>query len=148
MKVRDFLLTLPVLLLLGTVAPRIQAQAAGTNTIQVIDSSCTTATPCTLQLYREVLPAGQSSCPLPGANGNTYAALTTTMLGTTVGTVNTGWTYADTTITVATTFCYYATVTYVAGGSASPPSSTVISTILASPAAAPTISITYTPPTA
>ena len=111
MKMRSILLTLSAALIMFAITPRAPAQAAGTETIQVIDSSCTIATPCTLQLYREVLPSTQTSCPLPGAAGATYAALTTTMLGTTVGTVNTGWTYADTTIAIATTFCYYAPVT-------------------------------------
>lgn len=146
MKMRSILLTLSAALIMFAITPRAPAQAAGTETIEVIDSSCTIATPCTLQLYREVLPSTQTSCPLPGAAGATYAALTTTMLGTTVGTVNTGWTYADTTIAIATTFCYYATVTYVAGGVASPPSGAILAAILASPATAPTISGTYQGP--
>jgi hypothetical protein len=144
MKTRNLLLILTALLALAVFAPRVQAQA-GTETIQVIDSSCVIAAPCTLQLYREVLPSGQSSCPAPGAAGATYAALTTTTLGTSVGIVNTGWTYVDSTIIAGTTFCYYATVTYSSGGPASAPSGTIVATIPAQIPAAPTMSGTYQP---
>lgn len=143
MKTRILLLTLSALLALAGLAPRAQAQA-GTETLTVIDSSCTTAAPCTLQLYKATLAAGQTACPSTGATA--YAALTTTQLGGSVGLVNTAWTYVDSVLGAGTTYCYYATVTYAAGGSASPPSQIFTAAIpVPTPSAAPTIAGTFAP---
>jgi|GEM_PF-5401760 hypothetical protein len=137
MKMRNVLLTLSALLILAGFAPRAQAQAAN-ETLTIIDSSCTTAQPCALELYRAALATGTTSCPAPGSSA--YTALTSTQVVAT-GMVNTAWTYADSTILAGTTYCYYATVTLASGGAASRPSAFFEASI-PSPAA-PTISGSY-----
>ena len=143
MKSFNLYIVLSALLALAGVAPRAQAQA-GTETLTLIDSSCTTAMPCTLQLYRAALPAGTTSCPSPAASA--WTALTTNLGSPTVGTVNSAWVYADSTLGSGTTYCYYATVTFVAGGSACRPSAFFeVAVPVLAPAAAPTITGTYGP---
>jgi hypothetical protein len=143
MKTRMLLFTLSVLFVLAGLAPRVQAQA-GTETLTLIDGACTQAAPCALQLYRAALLPGTSSCPIPGSS--LYTALTTTLQSTSVGTVNSAWFYADSTVGFGTTYCYYATVTFIAGGSACRPSAFFTMTTPALvPALAPSISGSYGP---
>ena len=126
-------------------APAVHAQA-GTETLTVIDSSCVTAAPCTLQLYKATLAAGVNSCPVAGAAG--YTALTTSQLGNLVGTVNTAWTYVDSAVAAGVNYCYYATVTSTAGGAASPPSTPFLAAIpIPAPTSAPTITGSFQPAT-
>jgi hypothetical protein len=138
MKMRNILLMLSALIALAGVAPRVHAQTAGTETITLIDGSCITTAPCTMQLYKATLAAGVTTCPAVGAAS--YTALTTTQLSTSVGIVNSAWTYADSALAFGTSYCWYATVTYTSGGSASPPSLVLQQTIPVQAPAAPTLS--------
>ncbi len=98
---------------------RAQTTITGSFQVAVTDASCTTATPCTLQLYRGAGPAGGASCPsLATAGAYTLMTLTATALTTTATATATQWTYLDPVTSVApgTAYCYNATVTYVAGG--------------------------------
>jgi len=120
----------------------VQAQA-GTETLTLIDSSCIAAAPCTLELYRAAILSGTTSCPLPGTSA--YTALMGPQV-LSLGVVNTAWTYADSTVLSGTTYCYYATVTFVSGGTASRPSAFFEVAVPALvPATAPVITGAYTP---
>ena len=109
-----------VLALAWTVPASAQtAPVTGSFQVTVTDASCTTAMPCTLQLYRGAGVAPGASCPslaTPGAY--TLMTLTATALQTTATTTSTQWVYLDALTSVApgTTYCYNATLTYVAGG--------------------------------
>lgn len=94
--------------------------STGTEIITVLDPSCVTAAPCTLELYRAALGAGQAACPAAG--DPSYAALATSLPGSVVGPASTAWAYSDTAVAPGTVYCYYGTVSFVSGGPASSPS--------------------------
>lgn len=143
MKMRTLPLILTAGLALAVFAPRAQAQA-GTETITVVDSGCTTANPCTLQLSREALGAGVSTCDPAG--GVKYSALNTASVTPSVGSLNTAWVYADTAIVQGVTYCYVATVTQTGSGTASPASSPFQAPIpAAAPPPAPSVTGAYQP---
>jgi hypothetical protein len=124
-------------------APKVSAQANGTNTVSINSSVCNTLTPCNLQLYKTLLAAGQTSCP---AVGSAYSLVTATSATPIVAQVNTLWTYADTAIVVGSSYCYYATVTFTSGGGASPPALPVLGAApFQVPAVAPVVTVVYTP---
>jgi hypothetical protein len=143
MKMRNIILILSAALLAAVFAPRIQAQA-GTETMNIIDSSCTISTPCTLQLYKATLASGAAACPAAG--DASYAPLTMTQVGSSIGIVNTAWSYVDSVLVAGSTYCYYATVTYPAGGAASPPSAIFeVAIPVPTPTAAPMITGSFSP---
>jgi hypothetical protein len=125
-------------------APRgAQAQTAGTETINVIDTGCVTGNTCTLQLSREALAAGVTTCD-PAGNAK-YSALNTAAVVPAVGLVNTSWTYADTALTQGVSYCYVATVTSSAG-TVSAASTPFLAAIPAPPPPpAPTVTGSYAP---
>ncbi len=119
----------------------------GSFKIFVNDASCTTAMPCTLQLYRGAGPASGTSCPslaTPGA----YTEILTNTLGTTITATSTQWIYLDPLTNVApdTTYCYSATLTYVAGGGPSGSLGGLAATVpFPVPSAASSVSATWVP---
>jgi hypothetical protein len=144
MKMRNLLFILPALLALAGFAPPVQAQAAGTETVTWIDSGCTTTVACTLQLSREALAPGVSTCDAAGSAK--YSALNTAAIVPTVGQVNTAWVYQDTAIVQGITYCYVATVTATASGQVSAPSSPLLAAVPAAPAPPPPVgTAVYTP---
>ena len=137
---RNLLFILPAVLVAAGFAPPVQAQAAGTETVTWIDSGCTTTVACTLQLSREALAPGVSTCDAAGSAK--YSALNTAAIVPTVGQVNTAWVYQDTAIVQGVTYCYVATVTSAAG--VSPASTPFLAAIPAVPAPpAPTLTGNY-----
>ena len=118
-----------ILVLLGF-AFVLPAKAQHEVDLSAADTSCTTAAPCTLQVYRGT-----------GAAPTTYTLLAGAVAGTTTTTTET-WVYADTssTLTAGTEYTYYVTATYTAGGAASAQSNTFQVTIVqAAPSVAPTL---------
>jgi len=136
---RNLLLTLLAGLLLACLPSRAVAQAP-TETITIIDSGCVTGSTCTLQLSREALASGVSTCDAAGSSK--YSAVNVAAVTPTVGSLNTAWVYADTAITQGVTYCYVATVTSAAG--VSPASTPFLAAIPAVPAPpAPTLTGNY-----
>ncbi len=124
-------------------APAAHAQA-GTETLTVIDTGCVTGNTCTLQLSREALAAGVSTCDPAGSSK--YSALNVSAVVPVIGLINTSWTYADSAIVQGVTYCYVATVTSQAGLT-SPASAPFLAAIPAAPAPpAPTITGNYQAP--
>jgi hypothetical protein len=119
---KKILLALSILLALTLFPMRVQAQS---EHLTVTDASCTTAAPCSLQLYRALLATGQTTCPAAG--DSSYTEITNALVGT-AGAASTTWTYSDAVgappsfIAMGSTYCYYATATYTSGGIASLPS--------------------------
>jgi len=107
-------------LLLPGLQPRHAAAQTGTENITVGEPTCTSAAPCTLQLYRAIMKSSQTACPAPGAPA--YVALAAALPGDNVGTFGTIWNFVDAQIDFGVTYCYYATATYLSGTEASPPS--------------------------
>lgn len=128
---KRILFSLAVLALAGISA---RAQTVPPAIIALTDTGCTTAAPCTAQIYR-----ASGACPTDGtiASGteliSTEAPLSSTVTAET-------WTYSDSTVAASTTYCYYATVTYSSGGGPSPNSQQLSYTTPAvQPPPAPTI---------
>jgi hypothetical protein len=95
------------------------APVSGAFQITVVDNSCTTTAPCTLQLYRGAGVVAPALCPSLATNGAyTLVTLTASALTTTPTTTSTTWVYNDvmTNVSPGATFCYNATVTYTVGG--------------------------------
>ena len=122
------------------------AQQTGTETFTIIDSSCTTATPCIAQIYQAV-----GASPASGIGTLTYTELATALVSTSVGSVNSLWTYVDSTPVVGKTYCYYATVTYSTaagvslGGPPSAPTTFALLIPVGTPAAPSTFTGVWTP---
>ncbi len=141
---RMLLLSLAATLLVACMPSPVAAQTAGTETLTVIDTGCVTGNTCTLQLSREALAAGVSTCDPAGSSK--YSAINTSAVVPSIGLVNTSWTYADTAIVQGVTYCYVATVTSQAGLT-SPASAPFLAAIPAAPAPpAPTITGNYQAP--
>ncbi len=88
----------------------LKAQAAHSVDLTFGDTSCTTAKPCTAQIYRFV-----GNCPASGiGSGLNWVPLTTTLAGT-PGAASQTWAFSDTQVAATATYCYYATATYTAG---------------------------------
>jgi hypothetical protein len=131
---------LALLFAFGAAAPLCAQTSAGTENVFINDTSCKTATPCTAQVYRAT-----GACPATGA-APAFTELTAAMPGTTISATSTAWTYADTTPVPGTSYCYYATVTYVAGGAPSAPSGSLTQAVpLPYPAIPSSFSISWTP---
>lgn len=144
MRMRSLLLSLAATLLVACMPYSVRAQAAGTETITIIDSGCVTGNTCTLQLSREALAAGVTTCD-PSGNSK-YSALNTASVVPAIGSVNTSWTYADTAITQGVSYCYVATVTS-ASGTVSTASTPFLAAIpAAAPPPAPTVTGNYQAP--
>lgn len=119
--------------------PAAHAQIAGTETVTLTDSSCTTATPCTAQIYRAA-----GACPSTGLPANP-TELTASFAATAITASSSTWAYADTTAVSGTSYCYYATATYTAGGGPSQASATFpVTTPTVTPAAPAFQSGTFT----
>ena len=116
------------------------AQSSGTENITITDTSCTSANPCTVQLYQ-----ASGACPASGIGTLTYTLLTPTLLSTLATATSTAWEFSDATPVAGQTYCYYATVTYTAGGSPSAPSATFTAVIPLPPLTAPSISGVWQP---
>ncbi len=137
---RSLLLTLLTMFILGSAPSPVRAQAP-TETLTVIDTGCVTGNTCTLQLSREALAPGVSTCDAAG--NSKYSAISTASVVPVIGSVNTAWTYADTAITQGVSYCYVATVTSQAGLT-SPASAPFLAAIPAAPAPpAPTVTGNY-----
>ena len=88
-------------------------------TLTSADTSCTTSSNCTLQVYK-----ASGACPASGIGSLTYTEVAPTLAGT-ASVSGTTWSYADTAVTTGSTYCYYVTATYTAGTfGPSPPSPT------------------------
>ena len=119
----------------------VHAQITGTETVTLADPSCTTAATCTAQIYRAT-----GTCPPSGLGTLTWTELASNFAATTVTASNSTFVYPDTTAVSNSSYCYYATVTFIAGGSACRPSSFFTMTTPALvPALAPSISGSYGP---
>ncbi len=87
----------------------------GTETLTLTDTSCNSTTPCDVQIYRAT-----GACPASGIGTLTYTELASALLGNPVGTTSETFTYADTTAMQGTTYCYYATATYMGNTGSTP----------------------------
>ena len=92
----------------------VHAQITGTETVTLADPSCTTAATCTAQIYRAT-----GTCPPSGLGTLTWTELASNFAATTVTASNSTFVYPDTTAVSNSSYCYYATVTYVTGGGVS-----------------------------
>jgi hypothetical protein len=101
------------------------AQASTVN-LTWQDTSCTTATPCTAQVFRAA-----AACPASGIGTLTYAEISALDSQPSVAGA-----YSDTTAVPGQPYCYYVTDTFVLGGTApSSPSNTFQLTVPNVPAA-------------
>ncbi|MGA2890323.1 MAG: hypothetical protein ABSE51_19945 [Terracidiphilus sp.] len=105
------------------------AQATNSVLLTWQDTSCTTATPCTAQVFRAA-----AACPASGIGTLTYAEITALDSQSTVAGA-----YTDTTAVQGQTYCYYVTDSFVLGGTApSSPSNTFQLTLPVTIPATPT----------
>lgn len=109
---------------------------AHTATYAIDSTSCTTATPCTAQIWRVVMP-GNSSCPAAG--NAAYINVVTSLAPATQASNGSHWDYTDTgsTLTSGSTYCGYKTVTFNSGGGPSGASAIFQGTIPTPPVAPP-----------
>lgn len=116
-------------------------QTAHTATYTITDATCTTALPCTAQIWRVALAAG-STCPVAG--NAQYIQVQSALPGTTITTTGTKWNYVDSgaSLVSGATYCGYATVTN--GGGLSGASAIFQGTIPTpiTPPVTPTIGVT------
>lgn len=112
----------------------VEAQQLSSEALSITDTACTLAAPCTVQIYRAV-----GTCPASGIGTLTYTPLTSTLIASTLGDTSSNFTYTDATIAVGTSYVYYATVTYQAGGVASPASAAYCINVPVPTPSAPTI---------
>ena len=124
---------LALIAVLGFACIPAHAQVAGTETVTLTDSSCTTATPCTAQIYRAT-----GACPTSGSLPSGATELVSAFAATTTTASSSTWAYPDTTAVTGATYCYYATATFTTGGGPSQPSSLFpVTTPVTQPPAAP-----------
>lgn len=93
-------------------------------------SSCRTASPCTLQVYRATCTSA-SSCPAYTVGSSAWKVLNmSTGLSSSVGSQSTIWTYTDNDAALvgSTTYAWIATTSYSGAGTVSPASSAFIGT--------------------
>lgn len=107
-------------LMLSAISAKAQVAVSGSFQITVNGASCTTASPCTMQLYRAVATAADisaSSCPALSTAG-IYTEIAPAVAGTTITSSSTQWVYSDplTSVNAGAGYCYAATLTYTAGG--------------------------------
>ena len=113
------------------------AQTPHTATYTITQGpDCTTAAPCTAQIWRVVIPAG-GTCPAPG--NAAYIQVQPALPSSSTTTTGSTWNYVDSGASLVTggVYCAYQTVTFTAGGAPSP-----VSAIFQAPFPAPVI----TPP--
>jgi hypothetical protein len=124
--------------LLASLLPLPASAAPHSNTLTLVQGGstitapqqCTNTQTCTMQLYNM---KGCTSSTTVGSG--TWTALTTTQLASSSTTTGSSWTYVDNTVSGQVT-CYYATVTFTSGGSASLPTSVLFLTTPTDPPAA------------
>ena len=91
------------------------AQTPHTATYTITSTSCTSAAPCTAQVFRVVV-ANNGTCPAVG--NAAYINVQASLPATTATTTNSTWNYVDSgaSLTSGSTYCGYSTVTFNAGG--------------------------------
>jgi len=128
------------LILIGVLLWAHGAFAQHSATYSINSANCTTAAPCTAQIWRVAMP-GNSTCPVAG--NAAYINVVSSLAPGTVASNGSHWDYTDTgaSLTNGSTYCGYATVTFNSGGGPSGASAIFQGTI-------PTPLVPPPPPTA